>query len=215
MVQQEMLDAGADAYVIKSGRLLRLIQALDGPAHVPSEPDKEIRNIGHTAHFFPDNSSWTAEIIQYARAALTGDGKLMVAANSPHRAALQAALPDTLALASDQGRALIYPAEQTMERLIPRGRIDTGYFQHELRPAVEEFLTGPGDVSFWGEMVGLIWATGNVAGAMELEALWNEMAPRSALRMKCPYPVTSKRPAVADLAAVRRAHNQTYGLLAS
>ena len=203
-----MLAAGADAYVVKSGRISRLIQAMDGPS--PVSDGSWTRDLSHTAHFFPDDDEWTAELVRYSRTALADGGRLVVVATGPHRAALDTVLSDTLTLAREQGRVRMYCAEETMQRLIPRGRINEGYFRHELRPEVEEFIAGPPDVSLWREMVGLAWGAGDVPGAVKMEALWNNMAVESPVGTKCPYPATTDRPVTAaDLAAVRRAHTRT------
>jgi CheY-like chemotaxis protein len=209
--RQAMLDAGADAYVVKTGRLGQLTQAMDGPAHTPGGSGTNVRELAHTAHFLHE-AEWMEQCRRFVRTALVGDGRLIMLASSAHRVALQAAPPDSLARARDEGRVLIYAAEQTMRLLIPRGRVDAGYFRQELKPAVEDFRIGSGVVSFWGEMVGLTWATGNVVCALELEMLWNAVAVDSPMIMSCPYPVTTQRPfTAADLAAIRSAHSHTFG----
>lgn len=215
--QKDALSAGADAYVVKAGRLATLLRALDGPAHVPGPGCDEVtdhQELVHAALFLSDDRAWTAEFIQFARTALAGDGRLMVAATSAHRAALQAALPDLLTTARRTDRLLIYSAEETMPLLIPAGRVDEGYFRRELRPAVNDFSAGPGVVSFWGEMAGLTWATGNVVGALQLETLWNDIDIGGSLAMRCPYSLATDNPVtVADLLAVRGAHSQTIDSL--
>ena len=204
--QRRMLAVGADAYVVKAGRLALLLQALDGPAHIPAAPAAP--EMVHTAQFLPDDRAWMIAFVQFARSALAGDGRLVVAASAAHLAALQVALPGGLASAEDEGRLLMHGAEETLSLLIPGGRIDEGYFHHELAPAVQEFSTGHGAVSLWGEMAGLTWATGNVVGALALETLWNNIDIDGPLIMMCPYPATIDRPVTGgELAVLQRLHS--------
>jgi hypothetical protein len=46
-------------------------------------------------------------------------------------------------------------------------------------------------VRAYGEMVALLWDAGNVAGAIELEALWNDLLDDVRFGLFCAYPSAS------------------------
>ena len=50
-------------------------------------------------------------------------------------------------------------------------------------------LSATGLVSIFGEMVALLCQTGNAAGAIALEELWNELADRYSFSLFCAYPL--------------------------
>src|SRR5262249_31356990 len=41
----------------------------------------------------------------------------------------------------------------------------------------------------FGEMVALLWSEGNMAAALRLEQLWNELARDHAFALRCAYPI--------------------------
>ena len=41
----------------------------------------------------------------------------------------------------------------------------------------------------YGEMVAVLWDQGNVAAAIELERLWNELADSNPFSLFCAYPI--------------------------
>ena len=43
----------------------------------------------------------------------------------------------------------------------------------------------------FGEMVALLYAAGNPAGAIRVEQLWNELAQRQSFSLYCAYPLSS------------------------
>ena len=43
----------------------------------------------------------------------------------------------------------------------------------------------------YGEMVAVLWDQGNVAAAIELERLWNDLAIRHPFSLLCAYPTSA------------------------
>jgi hypothetical protein len=48
-------------------------------------------------------------------------------------------------------------------------------------------------VHVFGEMVALLWDFGQVAAAIEVEAMWNELAAQYQFSLLCAYPADSVR----------------------
>jgi signal transduction histidine kinase len=53
---------------------------------------------------------------------------------------------------------------------------------------IREASAGDRNVRIFGEMVALLWAEGNYAGALRLEDLWNELGTIHAFALFCAYP---------------------------
>lgn len=60
-------------------------------------------------------------------------------------------------------------------------------------------------VRIYGEMVGILWDMGDVAGAMRLETLWNELRRKVPFALHCGYELTA-RDDRAGLEALCRLH---------
>ena len=69
-----------------------------------------------------------------------------------------------------------------------------------------------GPVRVYGEMVALLWEAGLVTAAIDVEALWNEIAARYSFSLLCGYPAASVAgPEHADaLALVCGAHSDVF-----
>ena len=80
-----------------------------------------------------------------------------------------------------------------------------------------EAASGGEPLRLFGEMVALLWDDGDVAGAIELESLWNELASRHSFALLCAYAMSSLE-TVGDLAAAKRMcerHSSVVALAAS
>ena len=66
----------------------------------------------------------------------------------------------------------------------------------------------------FGEMVALLWDAGQLDAAIELEAMWNEMASQFSFSLLCAYPqaATSGEEHSDALAHVCDAHTQIRGI---
>ncbi len=65
---------------------------------------------------------------------------------------------------------------------------DPVLFNATIGSIVEHAARGGRAVRVFGEMVALLWAEGNVTGALALEALWNDMASDRRFFLLCAYP---------------------------
>ena len=67
------------------------------------------------------------------------------------------------------------------------------------------------EVRAFGEMVALLWHQGNVAGAIALESLWNDLAQQQRFSLLCAYPTTGLTAAeLGDVNEVCRLHSVVH-----
>jgi anti-sigma regulatory factor (Ser/Thr protein kinase) len=78
-------------------------------------------------------------------------------------------------------------AERTMDAFVVAGTPDRGRFDETIGALVREAGSARQPLFLYGEMVGLLWEAGMVAGAIELERLWNELASEATFTVLCAY----------------------------
>ena len=73
---------------------------------------------------------------------------------------------------------------------------------------IVETVGGPGTgIRAFGEMVAVLWAHGNVEGALALEDLWNVFIAKHSLRLFCAYPFEAVSQIQSGLDAVCDKHS--------
>jgi CheY-like chemotaxis protein len=206
-MQADMLAAGADCYVIKTGRLKPLIEAMDSPSAVGREP--VVRDVpaigrrpspagegrgvatgrhGHEVFCYRDDAELVPHLTATATAALADDGRLVVIATGEHRAALRAALPaDIVDRTTAEGRFVDLDADQALAGFMRRGLPDPMLFDRTVGATLRAQASAPGALQAWGEMVSLLWEQGNLVGTLRLEQLWTEFQRRVAFDLVCSY----------------------------
>jgi signal transduction histidine kinase len=149
---------------------------------------------------FHDSPSYLADCVAaFLASGARIDAVAVVIATSEHHAEFEVALPrwgiDTTA---DYVRL---DAVATLERLRDDGALDPARFR-SLLPQLEDAGGEGRPIYVYGEMVALLWQRGDVAGALALEDLWNELAVTHEFAVLCGYPATVE--GTPDLEAFRR-----------
>jgi anti-sigma regulatory factor (Ser/Thr protein kinase) len=124
---------------------------------------------------------------------LAHTGAAVVIATAEHRRALDRALDAKgcpLEPLRANGRYLSLDADATLARIMRDGRPDARAFTDTIGAVLDD-AARRGPVRLYGEMVGLLWDGGNLAGAIELETLWNELAARQTFSLFCAYTMSS------------------------
>ena len=76
---------------------------------------------------------------------------------------------------------------------------------------LDEARQAGSEVRAFGEMVALLWHQGNVAGAIALESLWNDLAEQQRFSLLCAYPTTGLTAAeLGDVNEVCRQHSVVH-----
>lgn len=87
------------------------------------------------------------------------------------------------------GRLAVVDAEALLAEVRPGGVLDEPAFLAWARGAVAsvQAACGAGAVRAWGELVDVLRAAGDPAGAMRAEAVWNVVVDERAIRLLCSY----------------------------
>jgi len=148
----------------------------------------------HAVNFYDRDGDLLAAVVDYAASALRLGERLVVIATGPHRLALDAALVD-LGVDPHRARAtgwyVALDAAETLETFMVDGSPDAGRFTASVGGVVAAAGADGSTVRAFGEMVALLWDSGNVTAAIELEALWNDLGQHHEFSLLCGYPVAA------------------------
>ena len=150
----------------------------------------------HQVLFYESDDDLIRELQSAAVAVLGDDGRLLVVATPAHRAALRAVLPPrTLLRAEREGRLITLDAAHTLTTIMSGDRPSPALFERVVGDLVRAQLATGGGFCAYGEMVALLWERTNIAGALELEQLWNGLQAQADFQLICAYPYARARTA--------------------
>ncbi len=136
---------------------------------------------------YADDYAIGHELIRFVEDGLVLGESVVVAANGPHRASLDAWRAGHPPL-SVHDFLLVVDAAETLQTFMAAKTPDPMLFDATIGAIVERAARGGRGVRVFGEMVALLWAGGNVTGALALETLWNDMAANRRFFLLCAYP---------------------------
>jgi hypothetical protein len=119
---------------------------------------------------------------------------VVVVATPAHARAIELAIVAIgfdLHLLRDAGRYIAHDAGALLPRFMVDGMPDPAAFRAHVGGVVAKASEGGRSVRVFGEMVALLWDEDNVAGAIELESLWNELGQEQDFALYCGYPLES------------------------
>lgn len=130
-----------------------------------------------------------------------GDGAIVIATASHRRAidaVLRAAGLDVEAVVAD-GRYLTVDAPRLLRRIMVGGTPDVGRFAETVGAMIERVGAGGREVRLFSEMVALLWDVGDLASAVTLEDLYNDLTTVLDFVLLCAHPMLAfQDPAGAD-----------------
>jgi DcmR-like sensory protein len=140
-----------------------------------------------------DDSLLTQNVGRYLGEGLRrGDG-ILVIATPEHRSSLVRRLREDAGYSRAvlEGRLVFLDAEATLGRFLVNGWPDLDLFRNVVREAVHGVRNRAvhSGVRAYGEMVGLLWSSGEHAAAIRLEELWNDLLKASDVSLLCAYPI--------------------------
>ena len=148
---------------------------------LPGETDAPTHD--HFVELYDDDQTLVNSIARFISLGIERGEAGIVVATAEHRAALEGLLGETV----DPEPLYLLDAEELLARFMEDGAPDAGRFNREIGRLIEEAADGR-PVRIFGEMVAVLWAQGNVAGALRLEDLWNQLADVHPFRLFCAYP---------------------------
>ncbi len=122
-----------------------------------------------------------------------GDSAIIIA-TTPHLVALEQRFRDRgididQAMACDQYMAL--DAAETLAKFMNKGWPDQGTFLEVVHEIIARASAGNRRVRAFGEMVSLLWESGNKTATIRLEKLWNDLGRAEKFSLFCAYPATA------------------------
>jgi MEDS: MEthanogen/methylotroph, DcmR Sensory domain len=108
-----------------------------------------------------------------------------------------------------EGSFVALDASGTLAGFMVGGWPDAAAFWQTMSPVLKRAEARPGKVRVFGEMVALLWDAGETGAAVELEALWNELARQYSFSLLCAYRAASVAAAedADDLSDLLAAHS--------
>jgi hypothetical protein len=149
----------------------------------------------HIVKFYEDEGELAQTVGDYLANALGSGQTAVVVASATHRLAFEAELRARgmdLARAARAGRLLWPDAQAVLASFTRSGEIEPGAFRHSIEGLLRAARESGRELCVYGEMVALLWQSGDVLGAIELERLWNELAAELSFSLLCAYPAISR-----------------------
>ena len=149
---------------------------------------------GHVVQFYETDAFLVDSVCGYIAAGLGAGAAGIIIATPAHRQAIEARLlADGLDLdaARARGAYIARDAAETLARFMADGSLDPERFAAVIEGIVARAARDGRHVRVFGEMVALLWANRDAAGAIRLEELWNDLRETTphAFTLCCAYPM--------------------------
>lgn len=157
----------------------------------------------HVVRFYDRDETLAHDVAAFLGAGLARGENALVVATAGHRAAFEDALESSgvnVSMARVLGTYVEADAHETLPRLLDGGVPSAARFADVVGGLVAAAGT---PLRIYGELVALLWADGDVAGAVAVEEMWNDLATGSVFTLYCAYPAAA---ANADGDAIRARH---------
>jgi hypothetical protein len=138
---------------------------------------------GHVVQFYGDDLELAASVGQFLGEGLAAEGAAVVVATAAHRLAFRPHLPSGAG-----SRLLVVDARQMLRGFLDGGRLDGPRFREAALNLIGRATDAGQPVRIYAEMVAVLWDAGQVTLALELEALWNDLADQLPFSLLCGYP---------------------------
>ena len=168
--------------------------APDAPARLRRRTKSSVSS--HRVQFYESDAYLVDSVGKYLLRGFNVGQRCVVIATQRHCAALARMLSkhdiDVVA-ARESGRMLFLDARKTLGLLMDGDSVDEAKFRHVIWPLFERESALPAQrpTRAYGEMVNLLWQSGNRSGAIRLESLWNDLAANRDLDLLCGYAMTN------------------------
>ncbi len=160
----------------------------------PGGPAATRRRSRHLVQFYDSDVVLAECVAAFLSPSLLRGAAAVVVATGHHRPSIERELVWSgvdLAAASAAGRYVALDAAETLERLLEAGAPDPSRFRRVVGGMVGGVVRAGGTARIYGEMVALLQAAGDSAGALALEDLWNDLEAEHDFELLCGYPKSS------------------------
>jgi MEDS: MEthanogen/methylotroph, DcmR Sensory domain len=145
----------------------------------------------HLVQFYDaDPDALIRTVARFIEEGLERDEAAIVIATPEHVDGLLAALPAS-ADPTRSRRLVVLDAQATLDRFMVDGNPDWELFEKTVGGALRSLrrANDDGAVRAYGEMVGLLWASGRPEAAVRLEHFWNVLLDEGNAKLFCGYPI--------------------------
>jgi anti-sigma regulatory factor (Ser/Thr protein kinase) len=159
----------------------------------------------HVVQIYGEEAELTDDVSRFLAEGLAADGAVIVIATPAHRYAFLRRVAERgvdVAAACDTGRYHSLDAAETLSAFTVDGSLSRDRFVEVISGVIAAAGSGGRPVRAYGEMVSLLWAADDVAGAVQLETFWNDLMRSRQLSLYCAYPAEVLGRG-ADLAAIQ------------
>ena len=140
----------------------------------------------HVVHFYATDDELLDVAGEFLTEGLLLGESCLVVATPIHGRDLQARC-DANGTAALKGRLILVDAVDTLRRFMEEGSPVAADFNAVIVDILRR-LPANAPRRVYGEMVGVLWSEGNVAGAIRVEELWNTLAAQMRFSLFCAYP---------------------------
>jgi hypothetical protein len=150
-----------------------------------------LRADDHVMQIYDADEQLVESLCSYASDGLRRGQSVVVIATEAHREALRSHLEGEGFLLDRlvrEDRYIALPAADTLELFMRRGEPDEASFRAVIGDVIGRACAQGRTFRAFGEMVALLWAAGNRAGAVRLEQLWRDLVATEAFALFCAYP---------------------------
>lgn len=151
----------------------------------------------HAVQFYLADEELAVQVARYLAEGIRAGHGVLVVATDAHRQAFAASLSAEGVDAGQEqraGRLLMADASALLGSFLAGGKLDHDEFTAVAAGLIRRAAAGQGGrarpVRIYAEMVALLWDAGDVALAIELEGLWNELGARLPFSLLCGYPAS-------------------------
>lgn len=147
----------------------------------------------HDVRFYDGDRQAVETVTRYVEEGLARGERVVVIATAEHLRDLEHAAKPAAVVAEARatGQVVLLEATRALSAFMVDGLPDRDLFRLSVGGVIEDAGADGTPVRAFGEMVTLLWGEGNVAGALQLEELWNELAERHDFSLLCGYPTTA------------------------
>jgi hypothetical protein len=186
-VQQAPLERVLSPLAVQGGR--------DRTANEPSLEDTvTVESHSHSVEFYETEAFLVESVRDFLASGLvTGDAAIVVATDA-HRDSFNCALMEAgIDIPEERrcGRFVSLDTSEALATFMVDDMPDAARFRATMGQLVSRVVENARDVRIYGEMVAVLWDQGNVAAAIALEDLWNDLASRYPFSLLCAYPMRS------------------------
>lgn len=157
-----------------------------------SEPLVPIQEHGHVVQFFERPELLVASVADYLAEGLIAGQPGVVIAREEHRVGIVARLQAKgldIGFLTAEGRLEVIDAHEVLAEFMIINSPSPQRFTAVVGGAIARLsrVNGNAAVRAYGEMVDILWESGNTLGALRLEELWNSLAETHDFRLFCAY----------------------------